>query len=117
MKILFLDDEQIRHDRFDKYIKSYRGSYVLVHVFTAEEAIKELQKAVREGWFDEIWLDHDLGPDDKESGMKVVNFMVEHPEHKKTSEIMIHSMNPICSNEMLARLRDAGYRASRIVPP
>ena len=122
MKILFLDDEQIRHDRFEKALASRVGEYNLSHVFTAERAIKELKASTIGSWkditfFDEIWLDHDLGPDDKESGMKVVNFLVEHPEHKNHGEIFIHSLNPICSKEMMLRLRDAGYNVSRIVPP
>lgn len=116
MKILFLDDEEIRHKRFEKYLAGRVGEYNLSHVYTAEQAIKELKAATIGGWFDEIWLDHDLGAADKESGMKVVNYLCENTEHKYDGEIFIHSMNPICSKEMMLRLRDAGYRVGRVVP-
>lgn len=123
MKILFLDDEKIRHERFEKQCAEWMDSdcidrmperadhYEIVHAYRRLEAILLLGKHE----FDEIWLDHDLGGPG--TGMDVVDFLCKYPEDYPGVHVFVHSMNIIRADEMVRRLVDAGYPASRVLPP
>lgn len=124
MKILFLDDMQQRHDTFRR---NHIGSDVL-HAYTAEEANRSLDNQV----WDVASLDHDLCeehyltmsegqsedviPGHKAyspgTGMDVVDHIVAMPPEKRPRAVIVHSMNVVRSQEMVARLRDAGIRTA-----
>ena len=97
MNILFLDDQQSRHDAIAKYLIGYN----LVHVYTAIECIEHLDK---HNW-DAVFLDHDLGGhiyvDSKETntGAEVARWLKEHPD-RQPPHMYIHSFNPVGAMDM-----------------
>lgn len=98
MKILILDDDLTRHEKFKKNFNHHD----LTHTETAEETIKHLSETN----FDAVFLDHDLGGmafvdshGDIPTGYTVAKWMNENPE-RKPETIYIHSMNPPGSKKM-----------------
>lgn len=95
MKILFLDDDKLRHAKF---IRAHIGKDV-TYVWTAEEAIKALKNNV----FDEVSLDHDLGGVSSQltepaagegSGYDVALFIAKMSPEKRPKLVILHSFNP-----------------------
>lgn len=107
IRLLFLDDSKERHDRFKKWINSRAIAeniqFSPVYVYTAKDAIM----ALRYKKFDEIWLDHDLGPD--EAGYDVALYIETlYHENNNTplkSRIIIHSHNPVGADRMMKALQ------------
>jgi CheY-like chemotaxis protein len=104
MRILVLDDEEVRHDAFSLRLL---GNEV-VHVWNLEQI---QQKLKAEDAFDLIYLDHDLG--EEADGRDVVNFIVrELPQQQWPKEVIVHSWNFYAANQMVQTLKDAGIKAS-----
>jgi CheY-like chemotaxis protein len=124
MRILFLDDSQLRHDLF---ARSHGGDDV-VHVFTAADATRALDAQPR---FDLVQLDHDLAEEHalmaseglKETpppglpvyspgtGMEVALHIAALPPERRPRRAVVHTHNAIGA-EMVARLERAGVPAS-----
>ena len=117
MRILILDDDQMRHDAF---ARRYAG-HELTHVY----AVAEAQAALIAGGFDMASFDHDLAdfqlekqPDGsvqerEKTGYDVVMFMVSTlPEDRWPAEIIVHSWNAPRAHQMVEVLRDRGAAAS-----
>lgn len=68
--------------------------------------------------FDEVYLDHDLGGEtfadssQPNTGMEVVRWIVAN--RPTIGAVIVHSLNAPAANEMVARLRDAGYTAEYV---
>ncbi|MEU7740025.1 cyclic-phosphate processing receiver domain-containing protein [Nonomuraea sp. NPDC049158] len=82
---------------------------------TSKEGIRLLQEH-RDGFIDELWLDHDLGGDD--SIMPVVTLLEEaafngQPFH--IGAIFVHSANPIGAETVVRVLTRWDYRVRRAV--
>lgn len=103
MKILVLDDDQLRHDAFKKNLKGHD----VTHVYSANDAAKAVKEHAK---FDAFFLDHDLA-DFADSGtgygaaieLTGADFaawlarpeeMGGAPKDKIPSIIWIHSWNP-----------------------
>jgi CheY-like chemotaxis protein len=97
IKILFLDDDEIRHNMFFKHMHNLCQT---VHVKTSIEAIKALQCQK----FDIVCLDHDLGDfgnNNAGDGLEVAEFIALHlPEDMAPQGIIIHSFNIPASKRM-----------------
>lgn len=109
MRILFLDDDEMRHDKFG----SESVSHDITHVRTVEQAIKAFEKEP----FDLICLDHDLGgmhyvpSEDPTTGYHVA----AHIAAKGTNaEVIVHSYNVIGAQRMVNKLKDAGIAARHL---
>jgi len=111
-KLLFLDDEEYRHDQFrEKYGR--RGRFSLFHAHTAKEAIAYLERYK----FAVIFLDHDLGgqvyvASSDGTGYEVAKWLSERYSKHQGSKIIIHSWNQIGAKNMHSILRQAGYWVS-----
>lgn len=104
MKILILDDSQIRLKKFKQKLIGHDVTYVE----TAEDAIVELSH----NKFDVISLDHDLGgkqmvDSGEGTGWEVAKFLYENPQFKPKGHIHIHSYNPIGAENMKELLPEA----------
>lgn len=109
-KILFLDDDHERHREFRSRALAlgYGVKYHLVQVFTAKDAIKELEK----GDVIQAFLDHDLSEDDilcevgkptlAPTGMVVVDHIVTMTN--PPGSVVVHSLNYDAAVEMTTRL-------------
>jgi hypothetical protein len=116
MRILFLDDDDDRHNRFRGHVEP---AHTVVSVHTVKEAIEAL-KGER---FDQVWLDHDLdltyivdgvaiAPE--ETGKDVAHYISLHMERDKMPfVVVIHSVNPGGAREMEGILLDGGVIAFR----
>lgn len=121
MRVLFLDDMEVRHHRALRvYFK-----HTVVEAWTARQAIDAMKKER----FDVVCLDHDLeeeryeehtadgmlangGTGDrlKGSGAEVAQFMaVELAAELRPHHVVIHSLNDYGANRMAGILKDAGY--------
>ncbi len=114
MKVLFLDDDPLRHAKFRK---AHIGVDV-TYVWTADEAIEEL----KENTFDQVSLDHDLAaqknmelpPAGEGSGYDVALFIASMPMNKQPKLAVIHSFNPEGARRMRIVLNKAGIHTMRI---
>ena len=94
--ILFLDDKQIRFEKF-----SLECSLPAKWVQSSAEAIEHL----RGKYWDLVCLDHDLVGDD--NGMIVVDWINEH--RPSVGAFIVHSTNVFAAMEMITILRLGGY--------
>lgn len=92
MRILILDDEEVRHTGFSKMLPGHD----LTHVYSYEESVVALEGAQ----FDIAYLDHDLGVGCAETGYDVAMFIAGMPEDKRPAKVVIHSHNPIGARRM-----------------
>lgn len=105
MRILFLDDEKVRRDKFrDKYL----GTGCIIDFATnAKEAIDFLKNHQ----YDFVSLDHDLGgksmvESNEESGYAVAEFIAyQIPEEHRPKKVVIHSFNPVGAQRMYLLLK------------
>jgi hypothetical protein len=113
-RILVLDDDPARHDRFAASL----GAYIPVE--TAYDAINALKKCP----WDVVFLDHDLdqfGAIDPGTGEDVADWIVDHAARFKAFNTLfvVHSHNWIFGPLIAKKLQDAGldavrYRAAEI---
>lgn len=107
MKILFLDDDEIRQHRFLS-----RHPHA-VQTRTAAETIRHLTP--RRTW-DLVCLDHDLGgevmvsSEREDTGAEVVRHLVKRV--LPITLILVHTFNPGAGLQMTADLQRAGYDAA-----
>lgn len=106
LKVLFLDDDQNRHDAFRPHC-----AHVELHaVYTAKEAIQKLG----EHNFDVAFLDHDLGGDSfvpserGDTGYQVAQYM-SRQQPPVVRLCVVHSLNPAGSANIHGLLKQAGY--------
>lgn len=110
MKILFLDDDEGRHDAFG----SESVGHDITHVRTVGQAIKALKASK----FDLISLDHDLGgrhyvpSDDPEgTGWHVAKYLAS---VGTDACIIVHSYNVTGAERMIQTLADANISARHV---
>lgn len=114
LRVLFLDDDEMRHDIFSSYHADER---VRLHqVRTAKQAITAITELPK---FDFIFLDHDLnnehyngqGYEFPGTGMDVVDYLCSDrmDMDKRPGAIIIHSWNWYRAVEMEKRLKEAGF--------
>lgn len=111
--VLFLDDDQERHRRFQACVaaRGYPERYRMVYVFTAADAIQALRD--HEGEITQAFLDHDLSEDDLcvalgeptrvPTGMTVVDHILT--MQRPPDAVVVHSLNYDAAVEMCERLR------------
>ena len=120
MKILFLDDSQMRHDSFKKFLNGTGHSVSQVH--TADDACE----AMKHQAFDLVFLDRDLndfdgaGPSSSDpwggystsevTGEDVARWMIDSPLAKKPNQVVVHSVNPVGGPAIESMLKKAGFR-------
>ena len=97
MKILFLDDDEARHEMFGELI---HGRHEIKKVYTADECIKQLKI----GKWDMLFLDHDLGgkvfvESGTGTGYEVACYLEEFPK-EQVDRTYIHSFNPTGAHKM-----------------
>lgn len=105
MKILFLDDEQARHDRIVQIYDGETG-LSLNRVFTYN-MFEMLLNAMSP--LDIIYLDHDLG--DTKTGEDAALLIAALPPEKRPKEVRVHSFNPVGARRIIQVLQDVGIEA------
>lgn len=111
--VLFLDDNENRIETAKNEYGIVGTSHVVI-TRTAQQTIDYLNKAS----FDLVSLDHDLGGETyvdsgrEDCGMEVVRWIVAN--RPKITRFIIHSYNAPAAQEMVLKLRDAGYLAQHI---
>lgn len=113
MKILILDDEEVRHQAFARI---YKGAQVIHHAY----ALEDFCRVLFSNRFDLIHLDHDLTEQEQAStyvdgwgktqyhnGQHAAKKICELPDYLKPKRVIIHSINPDGAKSMRAILQDA----------
>lgn len=109
MKILFLDDDRERWSAF-----KHRNLKADIHWASSNKQAFDLCSDNSIDW-DVIFLDHDLGIDDKgdfSDAIDFVKFMVE--KNVKTKLVILHSMNPVGRENQLHLLKSYGYNVIEV---
>lgn len=115
MRILILDDHEIRH-RVSEIIFSVLGVQS-VHVYTAADCIAKLDQSQIDAPFDVVFLDHDLQhmgfveePDSLVGHGREVSQFIRNKLHpiKYPKRIIVHSMNEKGAMKMVAEIRHVG---------
>lgn len=110
LRILVLDDDELRHESFRKRFKDH----IVVHVWNYKEAVAELKKEK----FDIVHLDRDLEDFEKKdgggyrewTGEDVADFIASMSAEQKPSRAIVHSWNVSGAARMGKTLYDAGIR-------
>ena len=115
MRILILDDEQVRLDDLTKF---YSGHEV-VNTTSYSEFVRELESS--SPW-DLIHLDHDLGPGDSYldgwgnmqffTGQHAALRVCELHDHQLPGEVIVHSVNPLGAQNMVSDLKSRKVRVT-----
>lgn len=71
---------------------------------TFEEGLK----ALKEGGWHSLYLDHDLGDAKDRTGYDIIKYVEEHPE-LRPGQVIIVSANPVGVKNISAALRAMGY--------
>ena len=105
MKILFLDDDNVRHVQFKSVIQ--KDKHEIDYVYTSTACISKLKN----NNYDIIFLDHDLGgqiyvEETKGSGYEVALY-IENKLDKKSlpKNVIIHSFNPAGAERMFVSIK------------
>lgn len=110
MRVLVLDDDEIRHKVFAAKFKGVQ----VTHAYNVEDAVNALN---RDEVFDLVHLDHDLEdfhyiPYKVEmTGMDVARFISRMDKDKQPKRVVVHSWNTAAAPRMVNVLRDAGIPA------
>ncbi len=105
MKILFLDDDQTRHDTFT----TAHSADEIWHAYDHPQFLKQINSVDR---FDVISFDHDLGLG--ASGYDcVMELLTAMPSYRWPKEAWVHSWNPVGAERMMRALTNAGIPAVR----
>ena len=114
-KVYILEDDPSRMVKFDRHMTF---ADVYLHRDNAAQFIEAIE---RDGGtdtpIDVMFLDHDLGGEQmvssalKNTGMEVVRWMVENKPDVRL--VIVHTLNPSAGEEMIWRLKDAGYHTVR----
>lgn len=115
MKILFLDDDERRHELYKKYFDANKNNDdILYQTYTAKDTINLLNT---ESPFDVVQLDHDLGGEVyvtriEETGYEVALFIETMEVKKLPRTVVIHSYNTSGALRMYTciynKMRDTG---------
>lgn len=120
MNILFLDDNTERlasAERFISKVMSVPKESEIGLTTTANDTIDAIQTYVPQILF----LDHDLGGEvyvdsgREDCGMEVVRWLVGNFQ-ENIKVIIVHSWNTVAGEEMVKKLRDAGYSNVHYIP-
>ena len=112
MNILFLDDDEIRHEMFEKWV--IKG----IQATTTKSYKEFIAVAPLKNW-DIIFLDHDLGVEDQmciphvtnrfPTGSDVARYLIENDI--KAKKIIIHSYNSVGAANMINIFKEVGVTA------
>jgi CheY-like chemotaxis protein len=103
MRVLVLDDTDMRHEVFSERHKSDE----VWHAYTHEAAVDILSSSQR---FDRVYLDHDLRA--QESGHDTAKFIAERlMERLRPIMVVVHTTNPCEGDKMVKVLKDLGVSA------
>jgi len=105
MKILFLDDEAVRHEMFDLLMGS---EHEIWHAHNFNQFLKQLARGDR---FDVISFDHDLG--ERFDGNDCAKELVRLVSARWPSECWVHSWNPVGAERIVSTLTAAGIPTRR----
>ena len=112
MRILVLDDMEVRHDKFSRKFKDDK----IDHAYTVDEALHYLNMRR----YDLVCLDHDLAPEhyvdgasNEPSGFFVAVYISEMPVEHSPTQVIIHSWNPVGAERMYKQLQGLGMFVSQ----
>lgn len=103
MKVLVLDDMEIRHTVFQTYHDN------IVSVYTVEE----FEEALKKDEYVQIFLDHDLGPGSNgKNGRDAVEVIGRVLKPDPKLEVVVHSSNSYAGGLMVNRLWELGFTSA-----
>lgn len=105
MKLLFLDDETVRHEWF----ALVHLSHEIWHAYNIEQFEKQLRRCDK---FDVISFDHDLGTAADGNDCAELMLRLLSPENLPR-ECWVHSWNPVGAERIMRTLRSAGIAVVR----
>ena len=113
MRILVLDDMEVRHDGF----KCRYAGHDISHAYDVESAIFCLKYKDK---YELVCLDHDLSFQHYEgsvhgegTGFEVAKFISEMPKEDLPTQVIIHSWNPVGAERMYKQLQGLGMFISK----
>jgi hypothetical protein len=110
MIILFIDDEDYRHDLAEKHLDA---DHTLLHAYNYDQAM-DIFKARTD--IDLACFDHDLGDyvqgtygmDERNGSMLAFDLLYNLPEANRPKQVIVHSFNPSGSKNIVSKFKSAG---------
>lgn len=109
MKLLFLDDDIKRWEKFSRNTIGHNRYYVR----TPMECVKSLANSIlTKEYYDVIFLDYDM---DEVGGTSenVIAFLEGNRMSFKNMKCIVHSLNEVFGPQLVVRLEKAGYKVVR----
>lgn len=115
MRILFLDDDRNRHSLFTNKLDNIGAKDISLHHAFDYNSFVEL---VSKNNYDMVFLDHDLSYEavmcdpnniEEKTGTDVAKWICENKKPNELNEIVIHSLNPVGSKNMVSILFEYGF--------
>ena len=115
MRVLHLDDDDLRHELFMEWHAHAGDTSVAVH------DLDEFAAAINRERFDIVYLDHDLNDFQytsgfadmygwkQQNGVDAATLLATLPEDQRPATVVIHSWNPEGAKRMARVLEEAGF--------
>lgn len=107
MKILILDDDKTRHERFAQWFAGYDVTHALTFF--------HFRAAIWRERFDVVFLDHDLEMypgNESFSGMDAAHVVASLSPELMPDRVIVHSWNPVGARDMALHMLDHGVNVN-----
>jgi CheY-like chemotaxis protein len=123
MKILVIDDdrgfmtlsywkrEHVGHDTCPHIWISNPEDHDISIARNSQTAIPLLEQ----GPWDLIFLDHDLGPSER-NGLWITRWIAKHADDFKQTDFVVHTMNSVAAPQMIEYLKEVDLQVQRSFP-
>lgn len=98
--VLFLDDDQNRHEQFKEVVVNFK-KWAVTYVWTSQDACD----ACRKSQFDLAFLDHDLGEASILNGSMFTTELLSDNDILAPKAVIVHSSNEQGARNMVSKFR------------
>jgi len=102
MNIIICDDEQVRHDTFEKHLT--QAGHIVLHAFGSEECLEIIQSCQEP--IGAMMLDHDMPPG--KNGSLLATDILNLSKVKWPARVIIHSLNSQGALNIISKFQGAG---------
>lgn len=103
MNVLVVDDEDSRHECFEKHLTA--AGHCVLHAFNHDEAMEVITSCVEPIGL--LCIDHDMGKESK-NGSALATEILCLPKDKHPAMVVVHSLNHSGALNIISKFQSAG---------